>query len=184
MKLPHKLNAMVVESLASRLAGVKDCLLIDYAGLDGIQTFALRGRLRESRCRMQVVKNAVAKVAFDRIGLGVLGGQLKGGSALLYGEGDAVLSISKVVTEWNKDKARKPVTVKGGLMAGAQIAAGDVTRLAAIPSRQELLAKVAGGVRAPLSRLVGALADVQRKLVYAVKAVADQRAKVGEGAAA
>ncbi len=182
MKLPQKLNAMVVESLASRLADVKDCLLIDYAGMDGTQTFELRNRLRKTRCRMKVVKNAVAKVAFDRAGLGSLTGQLKGGSALLYGEGEALLSISKVVTEWNKDKARKPVTIKGGLMTGAPISAGDVARLAAIPSRQELLAKVAGGVRAPLFQLVGALAGVQRKLVYAVKAVADQRAKAGAAA--
>ncbi len=184
MKLPQKLNAMVVESLEARLAGVKDCLLVDHTGLDGAQTFDLRGRLRKTRCRMTVVKNAVAKVAFDHVGLGSLSGQLKGGSALLYGEGEALLSISKVVTEWNKDKARKPVTVKGGLMAGTPIAAGDVARLAAIPPKQELLAKVAGGVRAPLFQLVGALAGVQRKLVYAVKAVADQRAKVGEGVAA
>lgn len=182
MKLPQKLNAIVVESLEAGLAGVKDCLLIDCAGLDGAQTFTLRGRLRKACCRMRVVKNAVAKVAFGRVGLGSLSGQLKGGSALLYGEGEALLSISKVVTEWNKDKARKPVTVKGGLMAGSPIGAGDVARLAAIPPRQELLARVAGGARAPLSQLVGVLAGVQRKLVYAVKAVADQRTR--ESAAA
>ena len=184
MKLPKKLNAMVVESLETRLSDVKDCLLIDYAGLDGFQTFELRGRLRKTRCRMKVVKNAVAKVAFDRVGLGSLSGHLKGGSALIYGEGEALLSIAKVVTEWNKDKVRKPLSVKGGLMAGALINAGDLARLAAIPSKQELLAKVAGGVRAPLFQLVGALAGVQRKLVYAVKAVADQRAKAGEATAA
>ena len=184
MKLPQKLNAMVVESLEARLTGVRDCLLIDYSGMDGVQTFALRGRLRKARCRMKVVKNSVAKVTFDRVGLGGLSGQLKGGSALLYGEGEALLSIAKVVTEWNKDKARKPVAVKGGLMAGIPIGVGDVARLAAIPPKQELLARVAGGVRAPLFQLVGALAGVQRKLVYAVKAVADQRVKAGEGVAA
>lgn len=188
MNLPKKLNEMVVDELGVKLGGVKDCILIDHAGMGGQQTFDLRGRLRKGQCRMQVVKNAVARVTFEKAGLASLKDHLKGSSALLYGkaEGESILAMAKVVTEWNKDKAKKPIQVKAALMAGTAISAKDVERLAAIPPRQELLAKVAGGVQAPLTQLVGALAGVPRKLVYAVKAVADQKAAApkSEGVAA
>ena len=186
MPLPQKLNSLVVDDLEKRLGGLQDCLLIGHDALPGIQTFELRGRLRQAKCRMRVVKNATARVAFDRAGLGTLGGHLQGASALIYGEGkgEAILEISKIVTDWNKDATKKPVTVKAGLMARAPVAAADVARLAAIPPRQVLLTQVARGVQAPLSQMVGALAALPRKLAGTVKAVADKRAAEGQGAAA
>ena len=181
MKLPNKLNQLVVEDLGRRLGGVQDCLLVGYEAMPGKQTMALRDRLRKSKCRMRVVKNSLARVAFEKAGLSALSPHLKGNSALLYGEGEAILSLAQAVAEWNKDKALKPVVVKAGLMGRAPLTVQDVERLASIPSRQVLLTQVARGVNAPLQKLAGALAAVPRKLAYAVKAVADQKAK---GAAA
>ncbi len=177
MKLPKKLNALVVQDLEGRLKGVQDCLVVGYDGMGASQAFELRGRLRQAGCRMRVVKNSLARVAFEKTHLSGLSGHLKGTSAVLYGEGEAILAIAQVVTEWNKDKARKPVIVKAGIMGRSPIAASDVTRLAAIPSRHVLLTRVAREVQGPITSLVCALAGTQRKLVYAVKAVAEKKGK-------
>ncbi len=177
MKLPGKLNTLVVVDLEARLKGVQDCILIGHEGMPASQAFEFRGRLRQSKCRMRVVKNAVGRVAFEKVGLASLAPHLKGSSALLYGEGEALLGIAQVVTEWNKDKAKKPVSVKAGLLARALIGPKDVERLAAIPPRQVLLTQMARGVAGPLSRLVGTLSGVHRRLVYGVKAVAEKRSK-------
>ena len=175
MKLPGKLNALVVSDLEARLRGVKGCLLVGYDGMPGADTAELRSRLRKASCRMRVVKNTLARVALDRSGLGMLSEHLHGTTALLHGEGEAVLTLSKVVAEWNKDKARKPVKVKAGLLDGAVLGSADVERLAAIPSRQVLLTQVARGMAAPMTGLAGALAGIPRKLARAVKAVAESR---------
>ena len=177
MKLPKKLNALVVDDLAARLGGVQDCLLVGYDGMPASQAFDLRAKLKQTRCRMKVIKNSLGKVALERAGLGMLAGHLKGSSAVLYGEGESILEISRVVTDWNKDKAKKPLSVRAGCMARSAIGVRDVEKLASIPSRQVLLTQVARGVAAPLSKLAGTLAANPRKLVYAVKAVAEKRGK-------
>ena len=177
MKLPQKLNVMLASDLEDSVRGLKDCLLVDHGGLDGMQTFEFRGRLKKLGCRMRVVKNSLAKAAFERAGLGALSGHLKGSSAVLYGKDDVVVSLAKVVSEWNKDKARKPVPVKAGLLAGAPLAPADVERLAAIPPRKELMARLAGGIQAPVTGLACALNGTARKLALALKAVAEQKAQ-------
>lgn len=181
MTLPRKLNLILVDDLEARLKEVRDCVLVGFEGMPGAQAFDFRGRLRARGCRMRVVKNAIGRVVFSRTALSALSGGLQGTSALVYGadgdsgEGEAVLAISQVIAEWNRNKALKPVAVKAGLMDSRTIAAKDVERLAAIPSRLVLLTQVARSVQGPLAGLVGALAGIERKLVHAVKAVAEKR---------
>ena len=180
MLSPHKVFMRLLRLLPC-LSLLSGCLLVGYEAMPGKQTSAFRDRLHKSKCRMRVVKNTLARVAFEKAGLSTLTPHLKGNSALLYGEGEAILPLAQAVAEWNKDKTLKPVVVKAGLMGRAPLTPKDVERLASIPPRQVLLAQVARGVNAPLQQLACALAGVPRKLAYAIKAVADQKAK---GAAA
>ncbi len=177
MKLPKKLNTLLVEDLSARLEKAPDCLLVSCDGLPASQAFALRTKLRAGGSKMRVVKNTLARVAFEKAGLQALTPQLGGASAVIYGEGEALLGIAKVVTEWNKDKAVKPLTVKGGIMNRVTIAAKDVERLAAIPARPVLMAQLAGAIQGPVRSIASGLAGVSRKLAVAVNAVAEQKAK-------
>lgn len=176
MKLPRKLNALVVEDLELRLRGTQDCLLVGTDGMPASQAYALRAALGKARCRMKVVKNSLARVAFGKAGLSGLSEHLKGTSAVLTGEGEAILAMAKVVTEWNADKAKKPVTVKAGLMGRAPIQPQDVARLAAIPSRQVLMGKLAGGIQSPVTRIAGGISGVARKLAATLQAVSERKA--------
>ncbi len=186
MKLPKKLNTLLVDDLGTRLEKVQDCLLVGCDGLPASQAFALRTKLRAGGSRMRVVKNTLARVAFDKAGLKTLIPQLGGASAVLYGNdgaADAILAISKVVTEWNKDKAVKPLTVKGGVMGRVAIAAKDVERLASIPAKPVLMAQLAGAINGPARSIAGGVAGVSRKLAVALNAVAEQKQKAGAAAA-
>ena len=177
MKLPKKLNTLLVDDLSARLDGVQDCLLVGCDGLPASQAFALRTKLRAGGGKMRVVKNSLARVAFEKAGLQTLTPQLGGTSAVLYGEGEAILGISKAVFEWNKDKAVKSLTLKGGVMGRVAIAAKDVERLASIPARPVLMAQLAGAINGPARAIAGGLAGVSRKLAVALNAVAEQKAK-------
>ena len=186
MKLPKKLNTLLVDDLSARLEKAQDCLLVSCDGMNASQAFALRTRLRQSGSRMRVVKNTLARVAFEKAGLQVLTSQLGGTSAVLYGDNgsaEAILGIAKTVSEWNKDKAVKPLAVKGGVMGRLPLAAADVERLAAIPAKPVLMAQLAGAIQAPVTRIAGGVAGVSRKLAVALKAVAEQKA-AAQGAAA
>ena len=183
MKLPKKLNTLLVDDLSARLGKVQDCLLVGCDGMSASQSFALRAKLRQGGGRMRVVKNTLARVAFEKAGLQVLIPQIGGTSAVIYGEGEAILGIAKTVSDWNKDKAVKPLAVKGGVMGRLPLAAADVERLAAIPAKPVLMAQLAGAIQAPVTRIAGGVAGVSRKLAVALKAVAEQKA-AAQGAAA
>ena len=72
MKLPKKLNTLMVDDLSARLEKTQYCLLVSCDGLPASQAFALRTKLRAGGGKMRVVKNTLARVAFEKAGLQVL----------------------------------------------------------------------------------------------------------------
>jgi len=74
-------------------------------------------------------------------------------------------------------------TLTGGVLGNRAIGADDVTRLATLPPREVLLAKLAGGMQAPVATLAGLFAAPLRNLGYALQQVAEQKAKAGPPAA-
>jgi large subunit ribosomal protein L10 len=70
----------------------------------------------------------------------------------------------------------RTVVVRGAVLKGKRVEAGDVTRLAALPPRDYLLGQLAGGFASPLSTMAGLLNAPLRNLAYALQQVADQRA--------
>jgi large subunit ribosomal protein L10 len=148
-------------------------ILADYTGLSVTKTQELKRRLRGAHASMQVVKNRVFKNVAKDLGYERLDGSLVGPSAMVLGQD--VVGAAKVLRDFIKEN-QKPV-IKTGVLQGAPLSADDVKALAALPSREQLLAQMVGTIAAPMSQLVGVLQAKVASLLYVLKAVEEKKAK-------
>ena len=134
----------------------------------------LRRRLSEAEAEFEVVKNTLARRAAAQAGREALLPLLDGPSGLVWVDGDparAAKALNDFIRE-HQDRA----AIKGGLLDGASLAREDVQRLAALPSKEQLLAQLAGGLAAPLTGLAGGMSNLIAGLARSLAAVRDQRA--------
>jgi large subunit ribosomal protein L10 len=165
----------IAEDLEHRLEGSGYVILADYHGLSVERTRELRARLREADTRMLVVKNRLLAHAARAAGLPDLAAGLPPGpTAMFYGPGD-VVQASKALLRFIKEH-ELPV-VKLGAMEGKLLSPEQVSALASLPGRPELLQMTVGTLAAPLTQLAGVLHQKLASLVYALKAVEEKKAQ-------
>jgi large subunit ribosomal protein L10 len=117
-----------------------------------------------------VIKNTLALRAVNESGL--VGSKLKGPTGLVMAK-DAV-SAAKVLSDFAKENDARP-TVKGGMLEGTSIDAAQVKRLAAMPSREQMLAELGAGLQSPLSAFLGAMNGLLTMFAGALDALKTQR---------
>jgi large subunit ribosomal protein L10 len=100
---------------------------------------------------MSVVKNTLARRAAEDAGRADMLPHLIGPTAVVWGEGDPA-QTAKAITEFNKE-FDNAVTVKGGLLSGSELTQEQFVALSKLPPREELLAKLVGGIASPLNAL-------------------------------
>ena len=161
-----------VEEIADLLGRCTIAIATDYRGLAMPEITALRRKLREAGIEYRVVKNSLAGIAAEQTGAQSLVQFLEGPTAIAFGYGEAT-DPAKVLTDHIRQE-RSVLTVKGGVMGGRALATTDVTVLATLPSRQELIAKTAGALVGPIYALQSVLSANLRGLVTALSARVDQ----------
>ena len=160
----------LVTELKEKIGGAQALYYTDFTGLNVKRMTELRRRLRKANVEYVVIKNTLALRAVNESGL--VGSKLKGPTGLVMAK-DAV-GAAKVLSDFAKENDAKP-TVKGGMLDGASIDAAQVKRLAAMPSREQMLAELAAGLQAPLSAMLGAMNGVLMTFAGALDALKTQR---------
>ena len=130
----------------------------------------LRRRLKKANVEYVVIKNTLALRAVNESGL--VGVRLKGPTGLVMAK-DPV-EAAKILTEFAKTNDQRP-TVKGGVFAGAPIDAAQVKRLAAMPSREQMLAELGAGLQSPLSAMLGVMNSLLTNFAGALEALKSQK---------
>ena len=152
-------------------------LLSDYAGLTVEQMNKLRKSLREKEVKYLIAKNTLLKIAADSSGDGLeqLADYWNGPTAVAFTSGDPSVG-AKALFEFAKStrKLGKPV-FKAGIVDGVFYDKDQLERLAKLPGRDELLARVVGVVTSPLSSLVGTLDGIIREFIMTVDAIAAEK---------
>ena len=148
----------LVKSLAERLKSAKVIILTDYRGINVSDVTKLRSDLRNVNAEYKVIKNNIVKRALDMNGESGLDDLLTGPTAVLMGDED-YLEPSKVI--YNFSKNNDFYKIKGGIIDGKVVSAEEIITLAKLPSKQELLAKLAGCLLANISKLAVALDQVR-----------------------
>ncbi len=148
-------------------------VLTEYRGLTVSQLTQLRHSLGTTT-QYTVVKNTLSKIAVREAGLQELESMLSGPSAIAFIKGDAV-EAAKSLRDFAK--ANPFLVIKGGVLDGKLVTAGELSKIADLESREVLLAKVAGAANAALSK---AAALFQAPLAQAARLVEALRAQVAE----
>jgi large subunit ribosomal protein L10 len=164
-------KAQVIERLTTKLRS-GSAVLVDYQGMNVSRSTDLRRRSRESGVDFVVAKNTLTKRAADEAGVGGLSEFLVGPTALAFSE-DPVAS-AKLMAEF-ADQVES-FALKGGLLEGGRVLdEAEVVALSKLPSREQLLAQVVGGISSPLSGLVTVLNNTVQGLVVALGQIAEQK---------
>jgi large subunit ribosomal protein L10 len=160
---------LVIE-LKEQIGGAKALYFTDFTGLNVKRMTELRRRLRKAGVQYVVIKNTLALRAVNESGL--VGERLKGPTGFVIAM-DPV-GAAKVLTDFAKENDARPA-VKGGMLDGAKIDAAQVKRLAAMPSREQMLANLGAGLQSPLGAFVGALNGLLMTFVGGLDALKTQR---------
>jgi len=146
-------------------------IVTDYRGITVAQDVKLRKQLREAGIEYRVAKNTLVRRACNNYGSTDLDECLNGPSAVAFAK-DPV-AAAKIISEFIKDN--KKTEIKGALLTGKYIDAQGVDALAKLPSREVLLAQVAGVFAAPMSGFAGVASAMLRQLVTVVDKVREQK---------
>lgn len=170
----------VVEEIKSKLGAADAAVLTDYRGL-GVRALAdLRGALRPINTEYKVFKNTLARRAAEAAGLTDLLPLFEGPVAIAFVHGD-VVPAAKALRDFGR--ANPELVVKGGLLGTRPLTVADVTALADVPPRDQLLGMLAGGFQAPLTKAAGLFQAFTRNFAYGVRALIDQRESSGSSEA-
>ncbi len=161
-----------VSELREKFSKASAVILTDYRGLSVTEINGLRNQLRESNTEYRVAKNTLTKIALTDTEFAPLSEYLVGPNsiAFCYEEAQDAAKVFKDFT-----KATKKLEVKAGVIQGNLHTSEEIGRIADLPSRPEILAKMLGTLNAVPTSLVTVLSGVPRKFVQVLVAIKDQK---------
>jgi large subunit ribosomal protein L10 len=172
------LKSKIVEELKDGFKEAPCCVLLRFEGLSVAQANDLRNHLRKNDISFTVVKDSLAKMAFDQLKMPVDEKLFAGPTAVAYGGRDPI-AVPKSVSEWITRDGTEALKVKGGILEGRALTAQQVRDLASLPSRPQMLSIVLGTILAPAAMVLGLTQALQNKTAGLVDALAEKREKEG-----
>ena len=170
-------KAAAVAELASELKSSNGAVLTEYRGLTVAQLGQLRRDLGEN-ARFAVVKNTLTRLAVRDAGMDVgLSELLEGPSAIAFVKGD-VVEAAKGLRDFAK--ANPLLVIKGGVVDGKAMSPTDITKLADLESREVLLAKLAGAMKASMANAAATFNALPTQLAQLAEALRAKREEGGE----
>ena len=153
------------EALQQDLAKVSTVILTTFQGIKVEDDTKLRRAVEAAGGKYRVVKNTLASRAAQETPAAKLLAGLKGVNSIAYTAGDAV-ALAKALTRYAKENPA--FTFRAGFVDGRVVSVDELQALAALPSKEELYAKLLGLLQAPAQRLVSLLSAPGRQLAVAV----------------
>jgi large subunit ribosomal protein L10 len=170
--LPTEAKKETVAELRDELAKARTMIVSEYRGLSVKEIAEIRRALSKQDVTYRVVKNRLMRIAAEDSVGAALSPMLNGPTAIAFGTDEA--GTAKAVLDATRPY-NKIVKITGAILGDKAIDGDAVTRLAALPTREVLLARLAGGMQAPVGTLAGLFAAPLRNLGYALAQVAEQK---------
>ena len=168
----------VVSEIKELIDNSKSLVVVNYQGINTDEDTQLRKILRENGVQYKVLKNTMVDLAMEGKETKGFVELLDGPNAFAFGADET--TAAKLIKKFITDK--KKLEIKGGYVGGHVYTAEEVIALADMPSKEELIAKLLGSMKAPISNLVYVLNALSpaTKFTYMVKALADKKSEAGE----
>jgi large subunit ribosomal protein L10 len=151
---------VVINEIKEIVNNASSIVLVDYRGLTVEQDTRLRKELREAGVTYKVLKNSMMKFAFDGTDFASLNNDLAGPSAIAVSYEDPT-AAARIIKKNLKEM--KNLEFKAGVVEGVYFDLAGIDKVASIPSREELLSKLLGSLKSPIStfaRTMKALAEI------------------------
>jgi len=168
----------VVAEVSAEVLKAQAIVVAEYRGLEVGNMTDLRREARKAGVYLRVLKNTLARRAVEGTPFAALSEHLTG--PLIYGISPDPVATANVLNEFSKSNDK--FVIRAGAMPNAVISAKEVKALAAMPSREELLAKLLGTLQAPIAQFARTVNEVPSRFVRTLAAVRDQKEKQGAAA--
>lgn len=156
-----ELKKPIIEEIQSSIKDAKSVVVVDYRGLTVEQDTRLRKTLRESNITYKVYKNTMINFAIQGTEFEGLAPYLEGPTAIAISTEDAT-APARAICKFAKEAPK--LEVKAGIVEGTAYDAAGIAQIASVPSREELLAKLLGSMKSPISnfaRVINQIAEQQ-----------------------
>jgi large subunit ribosomal protein L10 len=160
----------LVAELKEKIQGASALYYTDFTGLNVKRMTQLRRSLRKAGVEYVVIKNSLALRAVNESGL--IGERLRGPTGLVVTKDP--IGAAKIITDFAKANDARPA-VKGGVFEGKQIDKAQVTKLASMPSREQMLSELGASMQAPMAMFAGVMNSLLQNFAGAVDALRVQR---------
>lgn len=189
--MPNAQKIATVAELTEKMARTQMMVVADYRGMNVAEMADLRSKLREANSELIVAKNTLLRIAARETGFTAMEDLLSGPTAVTFVYDD-LPKAAKVLNDISK-MPQLAFTVRGGLLGRSLLGADGLEQVTKMPSREQVLAEIVGGIQAPLSGMVGLLDapardtvsildSVINSVVYALQARIDQLQPEGTAA--
>ena len=155
-----ELKKPVVEEISAKITDAQAVVLVDHRGLTVEEDTILRKQLREAGVSYKVYKNTMMNFAFKGTDYEALSKYLEGPSAMAVSTTDAT-APARVLCKFAKNAPA--LEIKGGVVDGIVYDAKGIAQLADIPSKEELLSRLLGSMKSPISNLARVLNQIAEK---------------------
>lgn len=165
-----------VASLSEKISVSTAGFLVDFQGLNVEASNKLRKQIRTAGSELRVTKNTLLRRASQNTNFALLDESFSGPTGVVFIK-DNPVPVIKIITKFIKDNPTLPVKIKGGLLNKKLLSAQEIDALANLPSREVLLGQLVGLLAAPARGLVSVLAEIPRKFLRVLSAIADAKQK-------
>lgn len=171
MSLNLEEKKAIVAEVSAQVADAQAIIIAEYRGIEVGQMTQLRAKTRESGIYFRVIKNSLVRRAIADTPYAELAKHMVG--PLVYGISADPVAAAKVLHEFSKNNEK--FVIKVGAMGEHVMSREEITALAALPSREELLAKLLGTMQAPIAKFVQTLNEVPARFVRGLAMVRDNK---------
>ena len=165
----------IIETLAEKFREQKSTVFADFSGCDSKFLFKLRDELQKSNCFLKIVKKTLLKKTLENLGMKNISekiDQIKVQLALIFGFEEEIIP-AKIC--YQSSQENENLKILGGIFDNEFVDKEKVIELAQLPSRNELLARLVGSLRSPISGFVNTLRNNIKGLIYALSAIKETK---------
>ncbi len=171
-KVGKVLRASLYKGIKDGISNNQAVFLVSYSAISSAQMGTLRKNLSKVGAKVHVPQNRIAKLVLKDLKKDDLAGTIKGQTAFVWTNSDAV-SVSKTLVKFSDQF--KNVVVSGGLLDGAVLAGGDVKRLSDLPAKEVLQSQLLQLMLSPMTRFAGLLNAKSRDLLSILKQYGEKK---------
>jgi len=169
------LKKLIVEELVTDYKNKKSLVLVNFKGIDAQQTNVLRMGLGENNISARVVKNSLAAIAFNEVGIEKLGQMLEAQTVVATSEDDPV-GLAKTLKKYSKEISGFDIV--GGWVDGELMSIEDIDALASIPSREVVLTQIVCVINAPMVQMASVFNATAKTLCRVLHAIKEKKSEV------